>query len=808
MKTTKRTLTVLLAVLMIFGLLVPGALAAEDASITPLSGVSPPAQINQIFTDPALATAVAYAFENYSALAGVLPSPVDVYTVVTQADLDLVVYLGSSHRLVGHGIENLQGLQYLPNLVTLVLGGNEITDITPLAGLTNLTVLYLFDNQISDISPLENLTALVLLWLGQNEISDITPLTNLTGIDSLTLHDNQITDISPLVGFTLLDSISLSNNQISDFRPLNNLPLLVWVTATDQEITLPPIALADPLVVTNNVFLPDGSRVTPTPSPISGTYTTPNITWTGLPATVTEVSYTFNVASPAGDFSGTVIQPLTPALVTPTPIATIFPDPVLAAYIAQVLDALLPISVTVATPVEQVDLDLITGLNPQGAGVLNLEGMQYLSSLTWLYLADHPLTNLSPLAGLISLEYLRLDDSGISDIAPLSGLINLEDLILTGNQITNISPLAGLVNLELLNLSDNQISDIPSLAGLTSLESLHLDDNEISNITNLAGLTNLEMLFLNNNQISNFQALDNLTNLIWVGATGQQITLPSRIIANPLAVENAVFQPDGSRITPTPSSISNSGTYTTPNVTWTGLPNTVTEVSYMFSVTSPIGEFSGTVRQPLTPATVQPPNNGGGGSTPPPQPDPDPEYRFLDVNSDHWFYDAVMFVYEQGIMQGVNATAFSPDATLSRGMVATILWRLDGEPVSTTSHSFGDVAAGTWYANAVAWAFENGIVQGVSATRFAPSDPITREQFATMLHRYAEFAGVDISVSADASLDHFVDAYRTSDWAEDAKLWANYNDLITGRTTTTIVPGGTASRAEAATILMRFIQNF
>jgi len=201
-------------------------------------------------------------------------------------------------------------------------------------------------------------------------------------------------------------------------------------------------------------------------------------------------------------------------------------------------------------------------------------------------------------------------------------------------------------------------------------------------------------------------------------------------------------------------------------------------------------------------------SGSGNWASPGPQPAPPGPvgYRFTDVSSGNWFHGAVMFIYEQGLMLGTSDTEFSPDATLSRAMVATILHRLEGTPASIANHGFGDVATGTWYANAVAWAFENGIVQGVATDAFAPHAPITREQLAAMLHRYADFAGLNTDVSAGANLDRFADSHLVSDWATDSKLWANYNGLITGVTSTTLEPQGSATRAQCATILMRFIQ--
>jgi len=200
----------------------------------------------------------------------------------------------------------------------------------------------------------------------------------------------------------------------------------------------------------------------------------------------------------------------------------------------------------------------------------------------------------------------------------------------------------------------------------------------------------------------------------------------------------------------------------------------------------------------------QPPDNGDGGD----DNNQGEDNRFADVSEDNWFYEAVMFIYELGLMTGTSETGFAPNATLSRAMVATILHRLDGAEASIATHGFGDVAEGRWYTDAVAWAFENGIVQGVTDGSFAPNAPITREQFATMLFRYAEFAELDTEVSEDASLDNFGDAAQVGAWAAEAKLWANYNGLITGMTATTLYPQGTATRAQCATILMRFIQGF
>lgn len=178
---------------------------------------------------------------------------------------------------------------------------------------------------------------------------------------------------------------------------------------------------------------------------------------------------------------------------------------------------------------------------------------------------------------------------------------------------------------------------------------------------------------------------------------------------------------------------------------------------------------------------------------------------FADVANDAWYADAVQYVYEKGMMNGTSATMFQPDATTTRGMIVTMLYRLEGEPDATAS-SFADVAADEWYADAVGWAAANGVVNGVSETAFAPDDPITREQMAAILYRYAEEKGYDVTAGGMA-LNEYTDAAQISAYAQTAMQWANAEGLITGNTATTLNPQGEATRAEVATILMRFVEN-
>ena len=177
---------------------------------------------------------------------------------------------------------------------------------------------------------------------------------------------------------------------------------------------------------------------------------------------------------------------------------------------------------------------------------------------------------------------------------------------------------------------------------------------------------------------------------------------------------------------------------------------------------------------------------------------------FTDVAENAWYYDAVAYVYENGMMTGTNdGTTFSPSMSLSRSMMAQVLYNLEKGTAPATG-SFTDVAAGAWYADAVNWAAANGIVGGYGNGKFGPEDSITREQMALILYNYANFKGYDMTATTD--LTSFSDDEKVSDWAEYAMKWAVAEGLING-SNNALNPLGTASRAEVAQILMNFGQN-
>ena len=179
---------------------------------------------------------------------------------------------------------------------------------------------------------------------------------------------------------------------------------------------------------------------------------------------------------------------------------------------------------------------------------------------------------------------------------------------------------------------------------------------------------------------------------------------------------------------------------------------------------------------------------------------------FTDVSEKDWFYSDVMFVYENGLMLGTSKALFSPHGTATRGMMATILWRMEGSPAPKGKNSFTDVEAGKWYADAITWTAENGIFAGYGKDKFGPDDPITREQLAAIFYRYADYKGYDLTVKGN--LDTFKDADKITDYAKTAMQWAVGSGLMKGKSGNLLDPQGTATRAEIAAMLHRFIEKY
>jgi len=183
----------------------------------------------------------------------------------------------------------------------------------------------------------------------------------------------------------------------------------------------------------------------------------------------------------------------------------------------------------------------------------------------------------------------------------------------------------------------------------------------------------------------------------------------------------------------------------------------------------------------------------------------DKSVSFIDVNENDWFYESVMYVVQKGLFAGTSETVFSPNTSMTRAMLVTVLHRLDTTPASTALNKFVDIKDSDWYLQAVKWSTEKDIVKGITETEFKPNNNVTREQLAVMLYRYANIKGLNIEIKGN--IETFVDKQNVSIWAVDALKWSVGNKLITGKENSTLDPQGNATRAEVATILKRFVEN-
>ena len=182
------------------------------------------------------------------------------------------------------------------------------------------------------------------------------------------------------------------------------------------------------------------------------------------------------------------------------------------------------------------------------------------------------------------------------------------------------------------------------------------------------------------------------------------------------------------------------------------------------------------------------------------------DWPFVDVTEDKWYYDAVAYVYQQGIMVGMSETTFEPNTTVNRAQVVQMLYNLEGQPQVSGDSGFSDIRDDQWYAKAVAWASANDVVAGYEDGTFRPTRAVTREKFAQILYNYAKCKGYGLSASAD--LGKFPDSGQVSSWAETALGWANGNGLINGHDDGRLDPKGSTIRAQAASILMNFDKGF
>jgi hypothetical protein len=265
---------------------------------------------------------------------------------------------------------------------------------------------------------------------------------------------------------------------------------------------------------------------------------------------------------------------------------------------------------------------------------------------------------------------------------------------------------------------------------------------------------------------------------------------------------------------------------TEPATSSTTTEPTVTEPTATGSVTTEPSATEPTTEPVTTESTVTEPTtrpagggygtggitSGGGPTTTSPSstvPYNEPEavgarLPFDDTPTTAWYYADIAWAYQQGLMVGTNALEFSPNIPMTRGMLVTVLHRLAGQPTANLLSAFSDVAVGSWYAQAIAWAHENGIVSGVGDNQFAPNDSITREQAAVILLNYADFSGIAPQGDWAVRLD-FEDVDQISDWAVKGAMYAYLKGLIGGKPGKLFDPQGFATRAEVSAILHRFV---
>ena len=432
----------------------------------------------------------------------------------------------------------------------------------------------------------------------------------------------------------------------------------------------------------------------------------------------------------------------------------------------------------------------------------------YYQSITTLNLSNQDLSSadLTKLAIFTGVTELNLSgNKGVTDLTALKDLTQLETLDISGTGVTTLDSLItegqstfpGCKNLTAQNLSLNSIS---ALANLVSAEDFNTDSVTKWDFTG-STLTDTE------DNKADVAAIQEKLGEKFLPPTIQTTPDEPEIPATPVnpgsggvttyavTVEDA----ENGKVTRSPA---RAGRGTT--VTITTAPDdgyeldklTVTDARGSELELTDKGNGKYTFRMPASKVTVE-----AVFTEILPEPLP-----FIDVDEDAWYADAVRYVYEHDLMAGYGGDLFGPNDELSRAQFCQIIYNMEDPPAVTGSSAFTDVADGAWYANAVTWAAENGIVVGYGGGLFGPEDNITREQFAAILYRYAQAKGYGTTASFDLSA--YGDVSDVSAWAISAMQWACGKDIIIGTSPTTLAPQGTATRAQAATMLQRFCEQY
>lgn len=407
-------------------------------------------------------------------------------------------------------ISDLTGLEYFTGLELLALSQNNLSSLQPLANLNQLKTLFIGDNNVTDLSPLANLTAITDLSLRANKITDISPLQRLHAMQKLYLRENSVSDLSVLSAMTQLTHLYAQNNQIQQLSPL----------LSNKNLTL--------LNVESNALVDISSL-----NSIAG---------------LSEIYLAENTEIPCEQLDalnsqfGNSVKSQPQSCVSSYIKDVVFSDDNLARCVADYTAS------RGWTLLEQV-----TELRCGDKNIVQLDGLEHFTALTFLDLSINKIQSIAPLSDLRLLHTLFLGDNQIADITPLQNLKALTQLSLRSNRITQLQPLADLTALTKLYLWGNNISDISLLSNLTALTELWLAANNISDLSPLAGLNNLTLLSIADNYISDISVLDNLTSLSTLNLDnnnniscdalnelqtrfgGNDLTLPQSCSSQPLA---------------------------------------------------------------------------------------------------------------------------------------------------------------------------------------------------------------------------------------------------------------------------------
>lgn len=500
--------------------------------------------------------------------------------------------------------------------------------------------------------------------------------------------------------------------------------------------------------------------------------------------------------------------------------------------------------------------------------ISNIQSLATLTNLESLDLSVNEITDITPLAGLTKLNgMLWLEKNKITDISPLKDLVLVKDLNLANNDISDISVLKNLTQLKTLRLNGNtKINDIAPLTELiylnpnsTWLQDTGIEDQKdslfrIIGVNKLLSYFNANTITLNQKgdveaaraaynalsaeekayiRVLRLEAAEKNIALLEAGKpveyypeldgdVTEKDPMTSMIVTvvdknnNPVeGLSFGKYEEGDDWVYETKTTDANGQFTYNPqrwDVTYEYFFTLIPEQGYKMvsdNLVFHVGERDG--KPYIDALNGHIPFQGQEVKIVVEKENPDPvlpdPIEFADVSDSAWYYNAVQYVAQNGIMTGYSNGKFGPDDKLSRGQFATVIYKMNGQPEVKFYLLFPDVNATDWYRNAVIWSYENGVITGYGNGKFGPDDLITREQMAVMMYRYAQKKGK--TMSGEAALDSYRDSQHVSGYAQSAMKWAVGNGIITGIYNGTLLnPQGYASRAECATILQRFVEKY